>query len=75
MIVLGYWNLDLSRLEDWPEHLQTEAKKMLKRNAKTFSKTNLDMGSTNLVKHRIKLTGPISFKQAYRRIPPKCMMK
>ena len=36
----GSWILrliDLSGLEDWPEHLQTEAKEMLKRNAKTFS--------------------------------------
>ena len=49
--------IDLSGLEDWPEHLQTE--EMLKRNAKTFSKTDLDMGRTNLVKHHIKLTDPI----------------
>ena len=37
---------------------------MLKRNAKTFSKNDLDMGRTKLVKHHIKL------KEAYRRIPP-----
>ena len=43
---------------------------MLKRNAKTFSKNDLDMGRTNLVKHHIKLTDPIPFKEAYRRIPP-----
>ena len=55
-------------MEDWPEHLQTEAKEMLKRNTKTFSKNDLDMGRTNLVKHHIKLTDP--FKEAYRRIPP-----
>ena len=69
----GSWILnliDLSGLEDWPEHLQVEAKEMLKRNAKTFSKTDLDMGRTNLVKHHIKLTDPIPFKEAYRRIPP-----
>ena len=33
----GSWILDLidlSGLENWPEHLQTEAKEMLKRNAK-----------------------------------------
>ena len=66
----GSWILnliDLSGLEDWPEHLQIEAKEMLKRNAKTFSKNDLDM---NLVKHHIKLTDPIPFKEAYRRIPP-----
>ena len=43
---------------------------MLKRNAKTFSKTDLDMGRTNLVKHHIKPTHPIPFKETYRRIPP-----
>ena len=69
----GSWILklvDLSDLEDWPEHLQTEVKEMLKRNAKTFSKNDLDMGRTNLVKHHIKLTDPLPFKEAYRRIPP-----
>ena len=43
---------------------------MLKRNAKTFSKNDMDMGRTNLVKYHIKLTGPLPFKEAYRRIPP-----
>ena len=62
--------LDLSGLKDWPEHLQTEAKEILKRNAKTFSKNDMDMGRTNLVKHHIKLTDPLPFKEAYRRIPP-----
>ena len=69
----GSWILDLidlSGLENWPEHLQTEAKEMLKRNAETFSKNDLDMGRTNLVKHHIKLTDPVPFKEAYRRIPP-----
>ena len=69
----GSWILnliDLSGLEDWSEHLQIEAKEMLKRNAKPFSKNDLDMGRTNSVKHHIKLTDPIPFKEAYRRIPP-----
>ena len=43
---------------------------MLKRNAKVFSKDDMDMGRTNLVKHHIKLTDPVPFKEAYRRIPP-----
>ena len=69
----GSWILDLidlSGLENWPEHLQKEAKEMSKRNAKVFSKTDMDMGRTNLVKHHIKLTDPVPFKEAYRRIPP-----
>ena len=57
-------------LENWPEKLQHEAKEMLKRNAKVFSKDDMDMGRTNLVKHHIKLTDPVPFKKAYRRIPP-----
>ena len=73
----GSWILkfiDLSGLEDWPEHLQIEAKQMLKRNAKTFSKTDLDMGRTNLVKDHIKLTDPIPFKEASTgEFLPKCM--
>ena len=43
---------------------------MLKRNAKVFSKDDMDMGRTNLVKHHIKLTDPVPFKEAYRKIPP-----
>ena len=69
----GSWILDLidlSGLENWPEQLQIEAKEILKRNAKVFSKTDMDMGRTNLVKHHIKLTDPVPFKEAYRRIPP-----
>ena len=69
----GSWILnliDLSGLENWPESLQHEAKEMLKRNAKVFSKDDMDMGRTNLVKHHIKLTDPVPFKEAYRRIPP-----
>ena len=69
----GSWILDLidlSGLKDWPEKLQQDAKKMLKRNAKVFSKDDMDMGRTNLVKHHIKLTDPAPFKEAYRRIPP-----
>ena len=61
--------IDLSGLENWPEQLQIEATEMLKRNAKVFSKTDMDMGRTNLVKHHIKLTDPVPFKEAYRRIP------
>ena len=69
----GSWILDLidlSGLKDWPEKLQQDAEEMLKRNAKVFSKDDMDMGRTNLVKHHIKLTDPVPFKEAYRRIPP-----
>ena len=69
----GEWlldELDLTGLEEWPEELQVKAKDMLKRNASIFSKHDLDMGRTNLVKHNIVLTDPIPFKEKYRTIPP-----
>ena len=69
----GSWILnliDLSGIKDWPEKLQQDAKDMLKRNAQVFSKDDMNMGRTNLVKHHIKLTDPAPFKEAYRRIPP-----
>ena len=43
---------------------------MIKRNANVFSKNDMDMGRTNLVKHQYELTDPIPFKESYRRIPP-----
>ena len=69
----GSWILDLidlSGIKDWPEQLQHDTREMLKRNAKVFSKDDMDIGRTNLVKHHIKLTDPAPFKEAYRRIPP-----
>ena len=69
----GSWVLDLidlSGIKDWPEQLQHDTREMLKRNAKVFSKDDMDIGRTNLVKHHIKLTDPAPFKEAYRRIPP-----
>ena len=69
----GEWlldELDLTGLEEWPEELQVKAKAMLKINASIFSKHDLDMGRTNLVKHNIVLTDPIPFKEKYRTIPP-----
>ena len=62
--------LDLTGLDEWPKELQEEAKNMLKKNAAIFSKHDLDMGRTNLVKHNIILTDPIPFKEKYRTIPP-----
>lgn len=35
-----------------------------------FSQHDLDLGHTDIVKHRIELTDPKPFKQRYRRIPP-----
>ena len=69
----GSWILkliDLSGLEKWLEDDKNVAIEMIKRNANIFSKNDMDMGRTNLVKHHIELTDPIPFKESYRRIPP-----
>ena len=69
----GSWILkltDLSGLEKWSEDDKKAAIEMIKRNANIFSKNDMDMGRTNLVKHHIELTDPIPFKESYRRIPP-----
>ena len=69
----GSWILkliDLSGLEKWSEDDKNADIEMIKRNANIFSKNDMDMGRTNLVKHRIELTDPIPFKESYRRIPP-----
>ena len=68
----GSWILkliDLSGLEKWSEDDKNAAIEMIKRNANIFSKNDMDMGRTNLVKHHIELTDPVPFKESYRRIP------
>ena len=57
-------------MEKWSEDDKNAAIEMSKTNANVFSKNDMDMGRTNLVKHHIKLTDPIPFKESYRRIPP-----
>ena len=57
-------------MEKWSEDDKNAAIEMIKRNANIFSKNDMDMGRTNLVKHHIELTDPIPFKESYRRIPP-----
>ena len=57
-------------MEKWSEDDKNAAIEMIKRNSNIFSKNDMDMGRTNLVKHHIELTDPIPFKESYRRIPP-----
>ena len=57
-------------MEKSSEDDKNAAIEMIKRNANVFSKNDMDMGKTNLVKHHIELTDPIPFKESYRRIPP-----
>ena len=47
-----------------------EAKKLLKKFHMIFSKNDLDLGKTDKVKYKIKVTDPAPFKERYRSIPP-----
>ncbi len=69
----GKWvleKLDLTGLDEYSSDFQGKANALLCKNAFLFSKHDLDMGRTSLVKHNIILTDPVPFKEAYRRIPP-----
>ena len=62
--------LDLSGMEDWSPELQIRARSLLCEYSDIFSRHDLDLGKTNMVKHDIQLLDKTPFKQNYRRIPP-----
>ena len=69
----GEWvleKLDLSGMDDWSLELKIKAKSLLCEYSDIFSRHDLDLGKTHLVKHDIKLMDKTPFKQGYRRIPP-----
>ena len=47
-----------------------KAKELVKKFHTIFSKNDLDLGKTDKVKYKIKVTDPVPFKERYRRIPP-----
>ena len=69
----GSWvleKLDLSGMAEWSPEVQIKAKALLCEYHDIFSRHDLDLGKTHLVKHDIQLTDHKPFKQNYRRIPP-----
>ena len=63
--------LGLNEPKDWMTKEEVlEAKKLVQKYHMIFSKNDLDLGKTDKVKYRIKVTDPVPFKQRYRRIPP-----
>ena len=62
--------LGLSGMSKWPPDLQAKAKALLLSSSDIFSKDEMDLGKTDLVKHHIDLTNYTPFKDKYRRIPP-----
>ena len=62
--------LDLQGLKECPESKQKQATELRLKWEHLFAHSNLDLGKTALIKHKIRLTEQTSFKERYRCIPP-----
>ena len=69
------WTPSTSRWEemlpdDLPPAQRSRLLQLLERNSDVFAWTDLDLGYTEAVKHRIPVTSDVPVTQPYRRIPP-----
>ena len=62
--------LDLQGLKEWPESEQKQARELLLKWEHLFAHSDLDLGKTALIKHKIRLIEQTPFKERYRHIPP-----
>ena len=62
--------VDLSATANWNTEDQEEAKKLIADFDHLFALSDMELGKTSIVKHHIKVTDPVPFKERYRRIPP-----
>ena len=62
--------LDLTGYDDWTQDQCDVMDATIERYHHIFAVEDLELGRTNLVKHEIKLTNYVPFKERYRRIPP-----
>ena len=62
--------LDLKGIVDWSETEQAEVHKLMTEFHYLFALSDLELGCTSLVKHKIRVDNPIPFKERYQRIPP-----
>ena len=58
--------LDLQGLKKLPESEQKWTRELLLKWEHLFAHSNLDLGKTTLIKHKIRLTEQMSFKERYR---------
>ena len=61
--------LDLQSLTEWPESEQKETTELLLKWEPLFVHSDLDLGKTALIKHKIQLTDQTPFKEHYWHIP------
>ena len=58
-------------LENWPKDEQKQGRELLTRSQHLFACSDLHLGKTSLIKHRIELPDQMPFKECYWKIPPK----
>ena len=63
--------LNLSGMGEWETPLQQTAQDLIHKFTCIFSKDDLDLVKTSIVKHSIKVNDPVPFKEQYRHIPPR----
>ena len=54
---------------NWTEEQQQRVKEVIEKYSFLFAMGSLDLGRTNLIKHKIELTDYTPIKDHYRRIP------
>ena len=62
--------LDLQDLREWPEPELEQARELLLKWEHLFAHSDLDLGKTALIKHKIEVTDQTPFKERYQYIPP-----
>ena len=62
--------LDCQGLNKWPEPEEKQAREILLKWKQLFAHSNMDLGKTALIKHKIQLTDWTPFKEHYQCIPP-----
>ena len=62
--------LDLTGFNEWTQEQRDTMNDVIQCYHHIFAVEDLELGCTDLVKHEIKLTNYVPFKERYRRIPP-----
>ena len=62
--------LDQRGIEEWSETEQAEVHELMAEFQHLFALSDLELGCTSVVKHRINVNNSVPFKERYRRIPP-----
>ena len=62
--------IDLSGADDWSEESRSKLRSLFVKYHGIFALEDLELGRTNIVKHKIVLEDPKPFCERYRRIPP-----